>query len=180
MVRKKKSSANADSAKTVHYEEELERGKRASTLQVLFKVARLLDELAVARLAKRHGAPKLRRSHTSLLPHIALEGTRITNLAEQLGISKQAVSQLVDDLEEFGVVARTTDPQDARARLVVFTARGRAGLLEGLRVLSDLERELSQQVGKTQLANLRTALLKIHDLLGRGDARSPRNSSDGA
>jgi DNA-binding MarR family transcriptional regulator len=153
------------SAADAAYESELERSKRASTLQVLFKVARLLDELAIARLAAEQQAPALRRAHTSLLPHIALEGTRITDISERLGISKQAVSQLVDDLEALEVVARIPDPEDARARRVVFTERGRAGLLEGLRVLSDLERELSRQIGKARMANLREALLLVLDRL---------------
>lgn len=144
---------------------ELERTKRESTVQVLFKVARLLDELALERAAAKPGAPRLRRSHTSLLPHIALEGTRITDLAERLGISKQAVSQLVDDLEAFGVVARVNDPEDARARRVVFTDRGKKGLLEGLAVLKGLEAELVNEVGSQRMKNLREALLLLHDWL---------------
>lgn len=144
---------------------ELASAKRATTLQVLFKVARLLDEQALARVAQQQGAPRLRRSHTSLLPHLDLEGTRITDLAERLGISKQAVSQLVDDLEELGVVAREPDPEDARARRVVFTARGRTGLLQGLQVLRDLEAELARAVGAARMRELREALLAVHDQL---------------
>lgn len=170
MTQKKTEDAPGADAR---YARELEHQKRASTLQVLFKVARLLDELAVARLASRHQAPRLRRSHTSLLPHIALEGTRITELAERLGISKQAVSQLVDDLEAIGVLARIADPDDARARRVVFTERGRAGLLEGLAVLSDLERELARKVGATEMANLRQALLLLLDYLEASGSRGP-------
>jgi DNA-binding MarR family transcriptional regulator len=143
----------------------LEIEKRASTIQVLFKVARLLDEAALARVADRHKGPPLRRSHTSLLPHIALRGTRITDLAEKLGITKQAVSKLVDDLEALGMLAREPDPEDARARLVVFTKRGKEGLFEGLAVLGALEAELASWVGKTRMAQLRAALLIIHDRL---------------
>src|SRR5690349_18386566 len=80
------------------FREQLEQAKRESTLQILFKVARLLDEAALATVAERRGTT-LRRSHMALFPHIALEGTRISDLAEKLGISKQAVSKLVDDLE---------------------------------------------------------------------------------
>jgi DNA-binding MarR family transcriptional regulator len=147
------------------YVTRLERAKRQSTLQILFKVARLVDEAAIARVAAKHRYPKLRRSHTSLLPHIALEGTRITDLAQSLGITKQAVSQLVDDLEQLGVLARTTDPDDARARRVVFTERGRQGLLEGLQVLQDLEAELGRHIGKGRMEGLREALLALLERL---------------
>jgi DNA-binding MarR family transcriptional regulator len=141
----------------------LAREKRESTLQVLFKVARLLDERAVARIASKKGAPKLRRAHMALLPHLDLDGTRITVLAERLGISKQAVSQLVDDLEIMGVVAREDDPADARAKRVVFTKQGRKGILEGLRVLAALETELTAAVGKQKMAELRASLLAVLD-----------------
>jgi DNA-binding MarR family transcriptional regulator len=50
-------------------------------------------------------------------------------------VTKQAVSQLVDDLEAMEVLERVVDPDDARARRVRFTSRGRAGLLDGLAVL---------------------------------------------
>lgn len=143
------------------YRKKLESEKRGSTLQLLFKVARLLDELALARVAEQPGRVRLRRSHTSLLPHIDLDGTRVTDLAERLGVTKQAASQLVDDLEQLGVLARVPDPDDARARRVVFTQLGRDGLLEGLSVLRALERELEQKIGARQMSGLREALLAI-------------------
>jgi DNA-binding MarR family transcriptional regulator len=139
--------------------------KRESTIQVLFKVARLLDESALERIAKRQGGMKLRRSHTSLLPHIALEGTRVTDLAERVGITKQAISQLIEELEGWGVVTRVPDPVDARARLVLFTERGRAGFFEGLAVLAELEEELATSIGDARMKQLRGALLAIHDKL---------------
>ncbi|MET0339530.1 MAG: MarR family winged helix-turn-helix transcriptional regulator [Polyangiales bacterium] len=147
------------------FSRELEAHKRASTLQVLFKVARLLDERAVARVATKKGVPTLRRAHTSLLPHIALEGTRITTLAEKLGVTKQAVSQLVDELAALDVLARVPDPDDARAKRVVFTARGKRGFFEGLEVLAELERELKGWIGEARLKQLREALLLVHDRL---------------
>lgn len=151
-------SADADQAA---FRARLAQEKHGSTLQLLFKAARLLDEQAVERIARQQGAPSLRRSHMSLLPHIALEGTRITDLAERLGVSKQAASQLVDDLEGFGVVERIADPDDARARRVVFTKRGRAGFFEGLAVLKTIEEELASAIGAQPMAQLRGALLAI-------------------
>src|SRR5690348_8146364 len=141
------SEAGSTAASDGEFRTQLETEKRGSTLQVLFKVARLLDERALARLSSLRGQ-RLRRSHTQLLPHIDLEGTRMSELAERLGVSKQAVTQLVDELESFGVVERVPDPEDARARRVRFTARGRAGFFEGLSTLRELERELGRAIGE--------------------------------
>jgi DNA-binding MarR family transcriptional regulator len=154
----------------------LEASKDASTLQLLFKAARLLDESALARAARESGRPPLRRSHTSLLPHIDLAGTRITDLAQRLGVSKQAASQLVDDLEARGVLARAPDAEDARARRVVFTEQGRQALLEGLTLLQRIERELAQAIGETTMAQLHQALVAILATLA-APPQPPRSSN---
>lgn len=143
----------------------LDAAKHESTLQLLFKAARLLDEEALDRIAQKPGRPRLRRSHMSLFPHIALEGTRITDLAERLGVTKQAVSQLVDDLVGFGVLSKTRDPEDARARRVVFTEQGREGIFEGLGTLRELEQELASAIGERPIAELRHALIAILHLV---------------
>jgi DNA-binding MarR family transcriptional regulator len=147
------------------YRATLEAAKFASTLQLLFRASRLLDEEALRRVAAKPGRPKLRRSHTSLFPHIDLEGTRVTDLAERLGVTKQAVSQLVDDLEQQGVLERIVDPDDARARRVRFTARGRAGLLDGLAILGELEAECAKAIGASRMRELRRALVALDEYL---------------
>jgi DNA-binding MarR family transcriptional regulator len=162
MTRNRTSASNT--ATSGSYRAQLEAAKSESTLQLLFKAARLLDERALELASERTGRPRLRRSHTSLLPHIDLGGTRITDLAERLGVTKQATSQLVDDLEQLGVLGRVPDPDDARAKRVVFTKLGREGLLEGLALLRELEQELAREVGSQPMAELRAALVAI---LGR-------------
>ena len=67
----------------------------------LFKAARLINEDAIARVRERTGEP-VRVAHTALLPHVDLEGTRLTELARRMGVTKQAVGQLVDELEQMG------------------------------------------------------------------------------
>ncbi|MCA9591617.1 MAG: winged helix DNA-binding protein, partial [Myxococcales bacterium] len=107
----------------------LEAAKRASTAQLLFKCARLLNERAIATLPVADET-RPRAAHMALFPHVDLEhGTRLTTLADKLGVSKQAVAQLVDDLEAMGVMARVPDPDDGRAKRVVFTDKGRAAML---------------------------------------------------
>jgi DNA-binding MarR family transcriptional regulator len=156
----------------------LDRRKRASLLQELFRLARLLDEVAVARVAGA-GAPALRTSHTALLPHLDLEGTRLVDLAARVGVSKQAVGQLVDDLEAMGVVERVPDPEDGRARRVRFTRRGVQALLHGLDVLEGLEQQLVAAIGRRTVDELRegveAALRAVESgALTEAPARAPR------
>lgn len=127
-----------------------------STFELLFRAARLVNERAIARVADRGG--QLRPAHTTLFPHITPEGIRLSTLAERIGVTKQAIGPLVDDLEREGVVERVEDPTDRRAKLIRWTKKGERALLHGLGVLAELERELARSVGKARLAALADTL----------------------
>ncbi|MGX1371119.1 DNA-binding MarR family transcriptional regulator [Streptomyces canus] len=55
---------------------------------------------------------------------LAPDGATVTELAAHLGVTKQAASQLVDEIVRKGYAERRPHPGDARARLVVLTERG--------------------------------------------------------
>ena len=150
----------------------LEREKAASVGQLLFKCARLMNEQAVGRIESPPGAPRLRPAHTGVFPHLDLEGTRLTELARRMGISKQAVGQLVDDLEAMGAVERVRDPSDGRAKLIRFSREPGATLLDGLAALRGFEAELEEALGARKMRSLHrdlTALLRV--LEARDQAR---------
>jgi DNA-binding MarR family transcriptional regulator len=149
--------------------EALDRVKRASVGQLLLKGARLLDERALARVNRQGPRITLRPAHTSLFPHIDQEGTRLTELARRLGVTKQAAGQLVSDLEELGVLERVDDPADGRAKLVRFTETGLRALHHGLSVLRIIEQELERRLGKTRMRQLQEALLEVVEELSRPD-----------
>lgn len=124
-----------------------------STFELLFRAARLVNERAIARI-QRAGNPEIRLAHTTLFPHVTSTGVRLTAIAERLGVTKQAIGPLVDDLERAGVVERVDDPGDRRAKLIRWTRRGRRALEHGLGVLAELERDLAAEVGRGRLAAL--------------------------
>jgi DNA-binding MarR family transcriptional regulator len=150
--------------------EALDALKRASVGQLLLKSARLLDERALERVNRAAG-PRvtIRPAHTSLFPHIDQGGTRLTELARRLGVTKQAVGQLVGDLEEMGVVQRADDPVDGRAKLVRFTDRGIRAIEHGLGVLRGIESELEQRIGARRMRELHETLLDVVQELERRD-----------
>lgn len=140
---------------------DLTRAKARNLGHLLFRTARILNELGVARVRKLQDVPGLRAAHMQVLPHIDLEGTRATEIAAKMGITKQAVGQLLDDMEGFGVIERVPDPSDKRARIVRFTAAGREGLLVGLGVLVGIEGELARRVGEDTLDRLKDDLAAL-------------------
>lgn len=111
----------------------------------------------IARLrARGHGALGL--THTALLPHIDLAGTRTTVLAERAGITKQAAGQLAADLERLGYLARAPDPTDQRATLVTFTPQGWQFLRDAHEVKREMEAEYAAVLGDAGLQALKDAL----------------------
>ena len=159
----------------------IEAAKSASTAQLLMKAARLVDEQALARLNAETGLD-VRPAHTKVFPHIDFGGTRITEIARRMKISKQAVGQLVDDLVAMGTVERVPDPTDGRARLVRFATSdsGESVLLEGLQVLGRVEAELAQELGPARWAALHEALSALVPLLMARAAKQTAGETAGA
>lgn len=72
------------------------------------------------------GFDGVRPAHGFAFARLAPDGATVTELATHLGVTKQAASQLVDEIVRKGYAERRPHPGDARARLVVLTERGRA------------------------------------------------------
>ncbi len=136
---------------------------RGSLGQSLFRAARLYNEAAIAKVQTRE--PRLRLAHTLLFPHLGGAGIRPTELARRLGISKQAVGPLVDDLVGWGMLERTADPHDGRATVVRLTEAGGAAILDGLSVLREVEAGLRADLGDAAIDTLHTTLLQVTDAL---------------
>jgi DNA-binding MarR family transcriptional regulator len=125
----------------------------------------MINERALARANRAFGT-ELRAAHTTLFPHIDLEhGTRLTTLAERLGVSKQAAGQLVDEVVAMGLLERRPDPEDGRAKRICFPVSGRHGVLEGLDVLREEEQVLSRAIGARRFQALHEGLLALEGVL---------------
>jgi DNA-binding MarR family transcriptional regulator len=85
-------------------------------------------------------------------------GTRLTELARRAGVTKQAVMVVVDDLELRGLVRRTPDPEDGRAKVVRLTARGRTCAAECRRAVAAIDARVRRSLGGRRHDALREAL----------------------
>ncbi len=97
-------------------------------------------------------------ARAGLIGHIPRHGLRQSQLIERVGISKQAVQQLVDGLEAEDVLKRLTDPEDRRGRIVAFTKKGLAALSDGDRIKLDIERSYRARLGDARFSALIDAL----------------------
>ena len=101
--------------------------------------------LALSNLAARE---QISAAHIHITRHLALQGSRLTELAEAAGMTKQAMGKLVDQCEAWGLVTREDDPLDARARRVVFTDTGLAWLQAFRHAVLQAEQEFREAVGQ--------------------------------
>ncbi len=101
--------------------------------------------LALSNLAARS---QVSAAHVHITRHLALEGSRLTDLARSAGMSKQAMGDLVDQCEAWGLVAREPDQRDARSRLVRFTPTGLAWLQAFRDAVAQAEAEFRTEVGQ--------------------------------
>lgn len=81
-------------------------------------------------------------AHIHITRHLATQGSRLTDLAQCAGMTKQAMGSLVNQCEAWGLVTREVDTHDARARLVQFTPTGRAWLKAYEQAVAQAEDEL--------------------------------------
>lgn len=96
-----------------------------------------------------------------VLAHLGPSGIAQTELTARMGLSKQAVQQLLDQLETDGVVRRESDPADKRAKRVVLTELGLADFAERNRVKQQIEERYRDKLGKKLFGKLEKALRKL-------------------
>lgn len=101
--------------------------------------------LALSNLAARD---KVGAAHVHITRHLSLQGDRITDLAGRAGISKQAMLDLVDQCEAWGLVVRESDPHDRRAKRVRYTDAGREWHWAFQRAVQQAEAEFVEAVGE--------------------------------
>jgi len=82
-------------------------------------------------------------------------------LAELLGVSKQAASKLVDGMVDASLIRRSRSDDDLRAKSVALTARGRRLLTVVEEIYAELEADLVSIVGRPAVAALRSTMVTV-------------------
>lgn len=128
--------------------------------EALAHASRLWRDAFAAEMDRR-GFAVAAGSGGDLLAQLGPEGIPQGELGPRLGLSKQAVQQLLDRLEAAGAVQRQPDPADKRAKRVVPAAHGLEALAVRKAVAKDLDSRLRDVLGKKAAGRLRKALRKL-------------------
>jgi DNA-binding MarR family transcriptional regulator len=119
----------------------------------------LIDQLH-ERLAAA-GYPDVRSTYGYVLLAVRDQPTTGADIALLLGVSKQAASKLADEMERGGYVKRQPHLDDARAKSIAITSRGRRflGVVES--IYDDLEEEWARVTSRKRVEEMRSDLRQI-------------------
>jgi DNA-binding MarR family transcriptional regulator len=100
--------------------------------------------LSLSNLAARD---QISAAHIHLTRHLPEGGARASTLAQSAGITKQAMSDVLDQCEAWGLIERKADPMDARAKWVSYTSTGQLWLKAFVDAVKQAESEFRAEVG---------------------------------
>lgn len=130
-------------------------------LTLLFSMAfrTAIDELHTE-LGQR-GFGDVRPSHGFVFQRLAAQGATGIEIAQHMGITKQAASLTIDYLEERGYVKREPHPTDRRGKLVVLTERGWECIRETEAIFTTIEGRWQELLGEDKMETMRQDLRKL-------------------
>lgn len=119
--------------------------------------------LRILREANEAGFTDLVAAHLAVLRYPGPNGRRPSELAAEVGATKQAMNYLLGQLERLGYLDRRDDPDDLRSKRVYLTPRGEALRQAIRRTVTKIEAELEAELGEASYAQLRTLLVRLND-----------------
>lgn len=114
------------------------------------------DEFDAAMAAHGHGW--MAEARGAVVGHLRPGGMSQSLLPAAMGISKQAVQQLVDELVAEQIVERVPDPNDKRGKIVQLLPKGIKAIADGNEVKQQIERRYGDLIGAGRLEQLNRAL----------------------
>ena len=116
------------------------------------------------------GFDDMPRNGPFVLGGMANHGATAGDLVRQLGVSKQAASQLIDTLVLRGYLARHENPDDRRRVDIELTERGHAAAKAVRAGVVAIDDALARRISPTELAGLRAGLAALVEIREEGEA----------
>ena len=131
---------------------------RPMQVGLLLKLPYLAVERHLTRRLHELGFAELRPAHYAVFQALMPQGSRLTELAERAGMTKQSMGYLVDYLEEHRYLQRVPDPDDQRAQLIRVTNKAKKLDDAVEAVLEELHDAWAARLGKAKFRQLRDLL----------------------
>lgn len=109
---------------------------------------------------RKAGLPPLSRTQSMIMVNISDGITRPSDLARNIGISRQAIQQTLVEMEKSGLITLAPDPADGRAKIVKFSRRGTGIGKIAFDALDEIEAELTRRLGVRAVKQVKELLFK--------------------
>lgn len=86
------------------------------------------------------------------------------DLAQVNGLTKQAMSQIVAEIEQHEYISKKDDPNDGRARKIKLTAKGKKMIQDSMAAYDELEAEYEALIGREKLDILKEIVSELVSL----------------
>lgn len=107
------------------------------------------------------GFNDIRPGHGFAFQLLSFKNASVNELADHLGVTKQAASQMVEYLEDHHYVVSQPDPKDRRIKVVALTNRGWACIQKTEEILAEQEKQLAEKLGAEKVGELRNILRRL-------------------
>ena len=107
--------------------------------------------------------PDVTPSDLQVLRFVRPEGSQAVEIARLAGITKQGAGKAIHSLEDRGYLVRHPDPDDSRAKRIMFTERGEALISRMITVITDIEHRYATLLGPDQLTALKDTLKMLFE-----------------
>ncbi len=130
----------------------------------LLRAARKAYATAIRRAFAEAGFDDMPRNGAFVLARVYDDNAHLATLTRDLGISKQAVSQLIDTMVMRGYLDRSPDTQDRRRMMLRLTARGEGAAMAAWQAVTAVDEDLLGRIAPDGVAALRSGLIALCEI----------------
>jgi DNA-binding MarR family transcriptional regulator len=139
----------------------MERPLVLDIFRLMQRADRQFSEKVIAAIAATPGFESTTLAYASVMRHMSPKGSRITDIAKRAGVTKQAIGQIVAQMEADGVVEVVSDPDDARAKIVRIPRSQMGKYRQASEIVAQQYKDVEARLGKDGVAKLHELLTKL-------------------
>jgi len=103
---------------------------------------------------QQHGWPEVTRPQSIIMANIIQGVNRPSDIARRIGVSRQAVHEIINQMVEQKYLTLRADPEDGRAKIIVISKVGERRRKDAQAAMRVISEQLARRIGKHNVANL--------------------------
>lgn len=139
---------------------EMSKDSAKSWGRVSYQAKRAFDDWALKALAKQ-GYPDFKMAYMPLLMNIGIDGNTNKEIAEKSRVTKQAMSKVVKELQELGLIDVYPNKNDKRCVNIFLSAKGKKMVYTAKVHVRELTTQYKKFIGKENYDIMIDGLSKI-------------------